>query len=203
MANVVTHLPDRTAPTTATSSTARSTMRSTGPFSTPGIAASDASSAPLTASEIAALALSLAHLGSGPQADTAREGLRRLLDINVDSGMSVDDTIVATLTTLTRPLDADSARRARTVAAAITGRRVVRLHYRDAAGTSTERDVEPVTCLVHRDNWYLVAWCRLRQCIRAFRFDRMLSLEATDLPAPERPADRFLPFQRRSAVSAG
>ncbi|URM99938.1 hypothetical protein LUW76_39620 [Actinomadura madurae] len=36
--------------------------------------------AALTAAEIAALALSLAHLGTGPQATTARRALHTLLD---------------------------------------------------------------------------------------------------------------------------
>jgi predicted DNA-binding transcriptional regulator YafY len=149
---------------------------------------------PLTAAEIAALALSLAHLGAGPQAVTARRALRHLLD-----GVVGDDAIVATLTTLTAPLDDATADRAKVIASAITGRLVVRLHYVDEAGTLTIREVEPVTCLVHREHWYLVAWCRLRHGIRAFRFDRMQAVEPTGVPARPHPAGRFLPFQRRAA----
>jgi predicted DNA-binding transcriptional regulator YafY len=149
---------------------------------------------PLTAAEIAALALSLAHLGAGPQAVTARKALRRLLDGAVD-----DDAIVATLTTLTAPLDGATAGRAKVIASAISERLVVRLHYVDEAGILSTRDVEPVTCLVHRDHWYLVAWCRLRHGIRAFRFDRLRAVEPTGIPARPHPAGRFLPFQRRAA----
>lgn len=179
MANVVTPLPLRSAPTPATPATP---------------------SPALAAAEIAALALSLAHLGTGPQAATARDGLRRLFELpaDADADLDVDDAIVATLATLTEPLDEESAARARVVAAAITDGLVVRLSYRDAHGAMTVRDVEPVTCLVHRDNWYLVAWCRLRQDIRAFRFDRLLEIEPTGIPAPAHPAERFLPFQRRA-----
>jgi Predicted transcriptional regulator len=153
--------------------------------------------APLTPAEIAALALSLAHLGVGPQSVTARRGLRHVfdhLDVN-------DDVLTTTLTTLTTPLDFDVARRARVVAGAITGRLVVRLRYADAAGRVTVRDVEPVTCLVHRDHWYVVGWCRTRRSIRAFRFDRIVAAEPTDLPARPHLADRFLPFQRRKAAA--
>ncbi|MDX6431039.1 MAG: hypothetical protein QOE54_3405 [Streptosporangiaceae bacterium] len=150
---------------------------------------------PLTAAEIAALALSLAHLGTGPQAATARRALRHLLDDAVD-----DDAIVATtLSTLTAPLDGATAGRAKVIASAISERLVVRLHYVDESGTLTTRDVEPVTCLVHRDHWYLVAWCRLRHGIRAFRFDRLRAVEPTGAPARPHPAGRFLPFQRRAA----
>lgn len=145
----------------------------------------------LTTAEIAALALSLAHLGTGPQATTARRALRRL----IEADDAHDDLVTATLATLTTPMDATTADRARFLAGAITDRHVVRLHYRNAAGDVTVRQVEPVTCLVHRDHWYLVAWCRLRRGIRAFRFDRILAVEPTGLPARHHPADRFLPFQ--------
>ncbi|MFI0450576.1 helix-turn-helix transcriptional regulator [Actinomadura sp. 6N118] len=153
--------------------------------------------AALTAAEIAALALSLAHLGAGPQATTARRALGHLIDTD-----SHDDVVTATLATLTRPLDASTADRARVVAAAITEHRVVRLCYGDAGANVTIREVEPVTCLVHRDHWYLVGWCRMRRGVRAFRFDRILAVESTGLPARPRRAERYLPFQRRTAAAA-
>ncbi|MEU5878259.1 WYL domain-containing protein [Spirillospora sp. NPDC047279] len=151
----------------------------------------------LTAAEIAALALSLAHLGAGPQATTARRALGHLIDPGTH-----DDVVTATLATLTRPLDVSTADRARVVAAAITEHRVVRLCYGDADANVTIREVEPVTCLVHRDHWYLVGWCRMRRGVRAFRFDRILAVESTGLPARPRRAERYLPFQRRTALAA-
>ncbi|MEU4576972.1 helix-turn-helix transcriptional regulator [Nonomuraea sp. ATR24] len=148
---------------------------------------------PLTTAEIAALALSLAHLGSGPQAVTARRGLQHAFD-----HLDLDDAVIATtLATLTDPLPVDVASRARLIADAITSRMMVRLHYRDASGTVTSRDVEPVTCLVHREHWYLVGVCRMRRGIRAFRFDRIIAVEPTLTPSRPHLADRFLPFQRR------
>ncbi|MEV1244060.1 WYL domain-containing protein [Nonomuraea sp. NPDC052129] len=153
---------------------------------------------PLTTAEIAALALSLAHLGSGPQAVTARRGLQHALEhLELD-----DDVIATTLTTLTEPLPVDIASRARLIADAITSRLMIRLHYRDASGHVTARDVEPVTCLVHREYWYLVGVCRMRRAIRAFRFDRILAVEPTLTPSRPHLADRFLPFQRRKRARA-
>ncbi|GAA1298254.1 hypothetical protein Psi02_58140 [Planotetraspora silvatica] len=152
--------------------------------------------APLTTAELAALALSLAHLGAGPQSVTARRGLRHAFEhLDLD-----DDVIATTLSTLTTPLPPDVARRARAVANAISARLVIRLQYLDAGGRLTVRDVEPVTCLVHRDYWYLVGWCRMRRGIRAFRFDRIVSVEPTDVPARPHLAERYLPFQRRAAA---
>ncbi|GAA0577014.1 helix-turn-helix transcriptional regulator [Actinomadura livida] len=161
----------------------------------------------LTAAEIAALALSLAHLGTGPQATTARRALHALLDTtphddaphaDAHNAATHDDVVTTTLATLTTPLDASTSDRARVVAAAITEHRVVRLCYGDAGANVTIREVEPVTCLVHRDHWYLVGWCRMRRGIRAFRFDRILAVESTGLLARPRRADRYLPFQRRT-----
>lgn len=154
------------------------------------------STRPLSTAEIAALALSLAHLGAGPQAITARRGLRHTFEhLEID-----DEVVAATLATLTEPLPTDVASRARVIANAITSRLMIRLHYRDAAGNVTIRDVEPVTCLVHRDYWYLVGVCRMRRGIRAFRFDRVIAVEPTLTPSRPHLADRFLPFQRRSAA---
>ncbi|GAA1590663.1 hypothetical protein GCM10009678_86220 [Actinomadura kijaniata] len=160
----------------------------------------------LTAAEIASLALSLAHLGAGPQAATARRALRGLLDTDAHAddlyGDPHDAVIAMTLATLTDPMDAATADRARVIAAAITEHRVVRLCYGDAAANVTIREVEPVTCLVHRDHWYLVGWCRMRRGVRAFRFDRILAVESTGMPARPRRAERYLPFQRRTATAA-
>lgn len=157
----------------------------------------------LTAKEIAALALSLAHLGTGPQAASARRALRTLFASDEHCDVEEYDVVRgATLDTLTKPLDPSTADRARVVATAITEFRVVRLCYGDAAANVTIREVEPVTCLVHRENWYLVGWCRLRRGIRAFRFDRILAVESTGLIArPHRP-EQYLPFQPRTLATA-
>ncbi|GAA3085500.1 helix-turn-helix transcriptional regulator [Streptosporangium carneum] len=157
------------------------------------------STSPLTTAEIAALALSLAHLGSGPQATTARSGLRHAFE-----HMELDDEIISTtLATLTEPMPAPVADRARTIANAITSRLVVQLHYQDVSGRVTVRDVDPVTCMVHRDYWYLVGMCRLRGAIRAFRFDRIVATEPTFIPARPHRADNFLPFQGKRATLQG
>jgi len=152
--------------------------------------------APLTTAEIAALALSMAHLGSGPQANAARSGLRHAFE-----QMELDDDIVATtLATLTEPMPAEIADRARTIANAITSNLVIRLHYQDVSGRVTVRDVDPVTCMVHREYWYLVGMCRLRGAIRAFRFDRIIATEPTFVPARPHRAEAFLPFQGKRAA---
>jgi predicted DNA-binding transcriptional regulator YafY len=71
-------------------------------------------------------------------------------------------------------------------AEALGADRVVRLRYQDGTGAESVRDVEPLGSISKEGQWYLVAWCRLRDGVRAFRADRMRSIEVTD----ERPARR-------------
>src|SRR5207302_3125263 len=75
----------------------------------------------------------------------------------------------------------------------LTNRRVLRLTYRDRDGARTEREVEPVLFLSSRFGWYLLAWCRLRNDLRAFRIDRILAAVDTGLPAPNRPTAELPP----------
>jgi predicted DNA-binding transcriptional regulator YafY len=69
---------------------------------------------------------------------------------------------------------------------AITAGHVLRLDYRDRNDQVTVRDVEPVAFVATRSQWYLMAWCRLREGSRAFRLDRILAALDTGTPAPAR-----------------
>lgn len=73
-------------------------------------------------------------------------------------------------------------------AEALRADRVVQLRYQDAGGAESVRDVEPLGSIEKDGQWYLIAWCRLRDGVRAFRGDRMLSVRVTD----ERPPTRAL-----------
>ena len=82
----------------------------------------------------------------------------------------------------------------RVVEQAIVERRVVRLVYRDRVGKASERVVEPMAVVGRRDQWYLTAWCRLRDGVRHFRLDRIADATLTRDTAPERDvADVELP----------
>jgi predicted DNA-binding transcriptional regulator YafY len=69
---------------------------------------------------------------------------------------------------------------------AITARRVLRIEYRDRRDVSTVREVEPVAFVGSASQWYLMAWCRLRDSGRAFRLDRISAVTETGEPAPHR-----------------
>ena len=69
---------------------------------------------------------------------------------------------------------------------AVIARHVLVLDYRDRRDVVTVREVEPVAFAGTRNQWYLLAWCRLRDSGRAFRVDRILAVADTGEPAPRR-----------------
>ena len=56
---------------------------------------------------------------------------------------------------------------------AIAQSRVLQLEYRDEAGRSSSRDIEPLCLAFWGGAWTLGAWCRLRSGFRNFRPDRI------------------------------
>jgi predicted DNA-binding transcriptional regulator YafY len=49
----------------------------------------------------------------------------------------------------------------------------------------TEREVSPQRLVHYRDNWYLDAWCHLRQALRSFSVDAIERVQVLDRPAIE------------------
>jgi predicted DNA-binding transcriptional regulator YafY len=73
----------------------------------------------------------------------------------------------------------------RMVADALSTRRVLRIRYDDREGAATMREIEPLGYVGTATHWYLVAWCRLRDALRAFRTDRITSVSVTaEVPTP-------------------
>jgi predicted DNA-binding transcriptional regulator YafY len=75
---------------------------------------------------------------------------------------------------------------------AVAEQLVVRVDYVDRAGVTSQRELEPVVVLGIDDDWYLVAYCRLRQDFRSFRFDRITAATTTGERAPERSVDELV-----------
>ena len=59
---------------------------------------------------------------------------------------------------------------------ALTNYNLVQIEYNNKEGTITNRLIEPFA-LLSSENWYLVAWCRLRMGFRFFRLDRIQKVE--------------------------
>ena len=65
---------------------------------------------------------------------------------------------------------------------AMTEQRVVRIRYTSRVGSTTTRDVEPVTFAYVHGRWHLVGWCRLRDAMRWFLVSRIEDANATTTP---------------------
>jgi predicted DNA-binding transcriptional regulator YafY len=138
-----------------------------------------------TPDEALAALIGLAALRRGPFRQPAVTAARKLLAV-----MPGEDARRATaLAGRVHLLEPDTEERVPAqFAAALRADRVARLVYLDRDGRETRREVEPLGSIGKGGDWYLVAWCRLRDGVRAFRGDRMVSLELTD----ERPGPREL-----------
>jgi len=64
---------------------------------------------------------------------------------------------------------------------AIEDKKEVRFGYIDPDGNETERRVEPYFLLLKGQNWYLYAFCHLRQDFRLFKLTRISKLQVLDL----------------------
>jgi predicted DNA-binding transcriptional regulator YafY len=58
-------------------------------------------------------------------------------------------------------------------------------HFNRQNGITTQREVSPQRLVHYRDNWYLDAWCHLRDDVRNFSIDAITQLEVLDEPAKE------------------
>lgn len=77
------------------------------------------------------------------------------------------------------------------IGAALLRRRRLQLRYHGrSSDDTTERELSPQRLVHYRDNWYLDAWCHLRQGLRSFSLDavqavQVLAQAAIDVPDAE------------------
>ena len=78
---------------------------------------------------------------------------------------------------------------------AVIEHHVLRMTYRDGAGSGTEREIEPLCLAFWGGAWTLGAWCRLRVGFRSFRPDRIAAFDSTGeifVETPQRGLDAYL-----------
>ena len=69
---------------------------------------------------------------------------------------------------------------------ALLSRRCVDMtYYSRPTDSSSERRVSPQRLIYYRDNWYLDAWCHLREGLRSFSVDAITALAVSDEAAVE------------------
>ena len=73
-----------------------------------------------------------------------------------------------------------------TLADATARRQQVHIRYQGRErGAETERTLSPQRLIHYRDNWYLDAWCHLRNELRSFAVERVAFANVLDTPAQE------------------
>jgi predicted DNA-binding transcriptional regulator YafY len=138
-----------------------------------------------TVDEGLAVAIGLAMLGDSPFAPAAASARQKVLAVT-EGRRAEETTSFATRVLLLE--DGPSSSFPAGFADALRRREVLRMRYRDRDDVETVREVEPLG-YVHRDrSWYLIGWCRTREGIRAFRADRIVTVD----PTGERPPRREL-----------
>ncbi|QHC65800.1 WYL domain-containing protein [Rathayibacter sp. VKM Ac-2759] len=138
----------------------------------------------LTVDEALAVMISLSALVTSPFRDAAASALRKVVAVTGDRSLAES----ADLATRIHLLGEHRAHEApREVADALRTGRLLRIAYTDSAGAGTVREVEPLGFVGKGGDWYLVAWCRLRDGLRAFRGDRIAEAELLDERPPRRP----------------
>ena len=152
------------------------------------------------ASEVLALLTTLRMLGDlqpgmlDGQIEPLRERLRAILGSGDHSWQEVEQRIrifQPERRTAGTQHRADVTRNFSTIAAAVLKRaRLWIRHYNRKEDRETEREVSPQRLVHYRDNWYLDAWCHLRNDLRSFAVDAIRDAQlregkAKEIPAPE------------------
>jgi len=136
-----------------------------------------------TPDEALAMTIALGMLATSPFQSAAKSALRKVVAVTDESSLQQ----TAGLATRVHLLDDGAAAGvAPDLAGILTTGRVLRIDYRDRNGTESTREIEPLGYVGNGGKWFLVAWCRLRQGIRAFRGDRIVTVVTTDERATPR-----------------
>jgi len=157
----------------------------------------------LTPDEALAVTVGLGMLASSPFREAAASAVRKVTAVMDARSLQTTAELAARI----HFLDDGQARDAPAALGGVLGSgRVLTIAYRDRSGAETVRDVEPLGYVGKGTDWYLIAWCRLRAGVRAFRGDRIVSAEATGERAPQRelrPEDLDIACGELRAVSIG
>ena len=124
----------------------------------------------------------------GPQIGPLREKIRQILGHGDHSA----EEVIRRIRILPMASRRMNQRRFQVIAQALLSRRRLKLlHYRRQSGETLERIVSPQRLAHYRDNWYLDAWCHLRDALRVFAVDAVAAAEITEQRA-KAVSDRIL-----------
>lgn len=111
----------------------------------------------------------------------------RLAELMARNGLSTEDVSkrIRLVHAGKRKLKAQSFE---SVAAATLGRKQLKVkHYNRERGETIERVISPLRLVHYRDNWYVDAWCHLRESLRSFAIDALSEVRVLEAPALQIP----------------
>jgi predicted DNA-binding transcriptional regulator YafY len=115
-----------------------------------------------------------------PRIAPLKERLNKLLEEGTGSAKEAVKRI-RILTMAQRPVETELFQIL--VDALINRKRLMIRHLGRRTGQITERDLSPQRLVYYRDNWYLDAFCHLRDDLRSFALDVIQHTEPSDKPA--------------------
>jgi predicted DNA-binding transcriptional regulator YafY len=139
-----------------------------------------------TAEEALAVSIGLGMLSSSPFHASAALALRKVVAVMDEPSLRKTAELAQRIHLLD---DGSAPVVAADLEGALTSGKVLRIVYRDRDGAQTTRHIEPLGFVGQGRDWYLIAWCRLRNGIRAFRGDRISRAEPTGERRPMRTLD--------------
>lgn len=131
----------------------------------------------LTPAQAVSLLTAVAAAPTAPYADLARAATQKILDV-LDPRTRAEAEALAQRVWVDSPAPPPRAVRS-ALEQAMTDQVVVRIRYADAAGSPTQRDVEPILFAARHGTWYLIAWCQLREAVRWFSVERIRTAKVT------------------------
>lgn len=133
----------------------------------------------LTPAQAVALLAAVSASPDAPYADLASAGIRKIMDVVDPKTRTRADDLARRVWVNAAPASSRAVKSA--VEEAMAEQRVLRIRYTSGAGTTTAREVEPVLFARTDGNWYLIAWCRLRNEMRWFGMSRIERAHVTQL----------------------
>ncbi len=123
----------------------------------------------LSPAQATALMAAVAASPDAPYADLAAASVRTIVDV-LDPRTRQRAERLAGRVWVNPP--ATSARTVRSaLEQAMADQQVVRIDYTAKSGAATSRDVEPMLFASTGNQWYMIAWCRLRDAVRWFSME--------------------------------
>ena len=138
----------------------------------------------LTSSELQSLALLLQVLDTmgegllGIELAVVENQITKLLEVRGIARSDFDNHIkILPLNKRSMPNPVFSA-----VCESLIQRQSIKISYSSYDKRKTNRTISPQTLVYYRENWYLDAWCHMRNALRTFSLSRVQSVTRMDVP---------------------